>query len=291
MHSMTGFGQGKHAMNGREITVELKSVNHRFLDINQKIPKYLSFLESEFRDAISNRLDRGHIEIFICYQNFRDDAKKVEVDYFLLGQYMDAVKEIQSKFKIADEISFDNIMKMQGVFTVSEQDDDQKEICSLARIAIDKALDDLISMRKIEGCNLLKDVSSRINNVKEMFAQIAQIAPNVPIAYKDKLKSRMTEMLKGVEYSEDRLLTEVAIFADKCNIDEEIARFYSHIMQFEQSIELDDPVGRKLDFTLQEINREINTIGSKANCADMSSVVMNIKAELEKIREQVQNIE
>lgn len=291
MNSMTGFGSGRYSEDGREITVEVKTVNHRFLDINHKLPKHLSFLESEFRKVISSRLSRGHAEIFVSYKNTREDAKKVEVDLPLLGQYLTAADEINDKYGIEKDINFKHVLKMQGVLSITEEDDDQKEICRLANIAVNIAIDNVIAMRKAEGNNLCKDISDRINKVKSMFESIEKAAPKVPVQYMDKLKSRMEDMLSGVNYDEARLLTEAAVFADKCNVDEEIARFKSHIMQFEKCYDVSEPVGRKLDFTLQEINREINTIGSKANDAEIATVVMDIKAELEKIREQVQNVE
>lgn len=291
MHSMTGFGSGKCIEDGREITIEIKTVNHRFLDINQKLPKFLSFLESGFREIISERLNRGHLELYISYKNQRDDAKTVEIDEALLAQYVEAFQKISQKYFSNIELTNSDILKMQGVLTVTEQDEDQQKVMDLAGKALNEALDNLIVMREAEGKNLYIDVKNRINNLKEMFNVIVNEAPNVPREYLEKMKARMCEILSDVDYDEARLLTEVAVFADKCNIDEEIARFKSHIMQFENAMEIDEPVGRKLDFTLQEINREINTIGSKANNAVITTSVMDIKAELEKIREQIQNIE
>ena len=291
MHSMTGFGSGKCLEDGREVAVELKSVNHRFLDINQKMPKFISFLDIVARDVISKRISRGHFEVFISYTNQRDDSKKVEVDSQMLSQYMDALNEISKTYRIGSEITFDNIMRMQGVFTVTEQEDDQEAIISIAQKALNEALDNLIVMRKAEGENLHKDIEKRMETVKEIFNVIVDEAPKVPVEYMQKLKVRIRELMSDINFDEARIMTEVAVFADKCNIDEEITRFKSHIMQFEKTIEMNEPVGRKLDFTLQEINREINTIGSKANNATITTAVMDIKAELEKVREQVQNIE
>lgn len=291
MHSMTGFGAGKCQYDGREITVEIKSVNHRFLDISHKLPRFLSFLESSFREIISDRINRGHIELYVSYKNQREDSKRVEVDNPLLFQYMAVLKNIGAAHDIKDEISYSDIMKMQGVLTVTEADDDQQAILDIAAKALNEAIDKLIVMRRAEGIHLYNDVKMRMDNVNNIFSIIFKEAPKVPVEYMQKLKARITEMLSGVDYDESRLMNEAAIFADKCNIDEEIARFKSHVTQFDKAMEVDEPVGRRLDFTLQEINREINTIGSKANNAVITTAVMDIKAELEKIREQVQNIE
>lgn len=291
MNSMTGFGSASASENGREISIEIKSVNHRFLDLVLKLPKNLSFLENPFRERVGLALSRGHVELFINYINQREDSKEVRIDVPLLKQYLLAFEEVKTLGSIENEMQFTDIMRMQDVLTVSEPADDQDEVTLLALKALDQALLEMEQMRAAEGKKMKEDIKNRIHFLNNNFNIIEKLAPTIPVIYAEKTKDRIQELLGEVEVDQDRLANEIAVFADKCNIDEEIARFHSHISQLENMLDDSEPVGRKMDFALQEINREVNTIGSKANNADITKCVLDLKAELEKIREQIQNIE
>lgn len=284
---MTGFGMSALRRDGREMTIELKSVNHRFLDISMKLPKFLTFLDHPFREAISGRLCRGHVELYITYRNTREDAKSVQVDTALLAQYQKAF----AACGIQGELSYDQLLHMQGVLTVIEQEDDQQAVQQLALEALNQALDALIAMREQEGRALFEDLSSRTDTLCTLFAVIIKQAPQVPKSYYEKMAARIQELIGDHTVDETRLLNEAAVFADRCAIDEELVRFQSHVEQLRSTFALDEPIGRKMEFTLQELNRETNTIGSKANDVVISKQVTALKAELEKIREQIQNVE
>ncbi len=290
MQSMTGYGRCVAAEDGREMTVEVKSVNHRFLDTSCRLPRSIGFLDDAVRRGVSERLSRGHVDVFVNYVNHRQDAKTVQVDAQLACSYKKALSELAEALGQKNEISLAEYAKLPDVLSVVESDEDQDVVLSLFERTLSGALDSLCAMRQREGENLRNDVLVKIDAIDALRAEIALRAPHVVEEYRDRLAQRLSALLEG-EIDEARFATEVAIFADRAAIDEELVRLESHIAQIRSTVELAEPVGRKLDFLVQELNREVNTIGSKASDAEIAKCVVEAKGEIEKLREQVQNIE
>ncbi len=291
MYSMTGYGKGAASGDGRELTVELKSVNHRYLDVGMRLPRHLAFLEDGVRTALGARLSRGHVDVFINYRNLRSDARAVDIDVSLLTAFVSAARAANESLSLRDDLSLANALRLPDVTNIREADEDTDAVLELLKSATDAAIDVLLSMREQEGERMRTYLSDCADTVLTLTEQIAVRAPIVVEEYKAKLDERIQTLLGAVEVDRTRLATEVAIFADKASIDEEISRLRSHIVQMRALLDASEPVGRKLDFVVQEMNREFNTIGSKANDGELTTLVLSGKAEIEKIREQVQNIE
>jgi uncharacterized protein (TIGR00255 family) len=291
MYSMTGYGKGSASTDGREMTVELKSVNHRYLDIGMRLPRHLSFLEEPIRSALGSKLSRGHVDVFVNYRNLRSDARSVEIDVPLLTAFVAAARQANQTLELRDDLSLTAALRLPDVSSVREADEDNDALISLLNSAIDGAIDALLLMRKQEGERLGVYLSNCADTIESLTNQIAVRAPIVVEEYRAKLNERIATLLGNVEVDRARLATEVALFADKASIDEEITRLHSHLVQLRILLIDPEPAGRKLDFVVQEMNREFNTIGSKANDGELTKLVLTGKAEIEKIREQVQNIE
>ncbi len=289
--SMTGFGRASVLKDGREISVELKSVNHRYLDIGFRMPKHIGFLEDEIRRTLSTRLSRGHVDVFVIYRNMRNDARRVELDKALLCAYLDAARGASAEFGLTDDMTLTAALRLPNVTEIIEADEDRGAVTEVMTIALNAACDELIAMRRAEGDRLCCDLRQRLDAVMSLCNCIAERAPGVTEAYRTRLNERIASVLAEVEIDRARLATEIAIFADRANIDEELVRLSSHVAAAHQLLASDDAVGRKLDFIVQEMNREFNTIGSKANDSSITALVIDAKAEIEKIREQVQNLE
>lgn len=289
--SMTGFGRGKVAQDGREMTVELKSVNHRYLDLAFRMPRHISFAEDVLRSALNNGLARGHVDIYVNYRNTRSDAKEVRIDTGLLGAYLNSVKAAAAELREQNDMTLSAALRLPDVTDIVEADEDDAAVKALAEEAVCKAIVELVAARRGEGERLASNLSARLNVVDELRNKIEVRAPMVVEEYRIKLNERIAAMLGAVEIDAQRLATEVAIFADKASIDEELVRLKSHTAQARELLGQSEAAGRRLDFVVQEMNREFNTIGSKANDAEIARLVILGKAELEKIREQVQNIE
>lgn len=290
MHSMTGYGQKKLTEDGREIIIELKAVNHRFLDINLRMPRGLLSLEEPIRKALAARLHRGHIDIFFTYRNTREDARAVSVDQGLAVAYAAALSELARQPGILDDRSVSFFASLPNVLTVSDAEDDIGVVMDLCLRTLDGAIASLLLMRAQEGEALRADLSARLAALSAIVSKIAERAPLVVDEYRLRLNARIEELL-GMPPDPQRIAQEVALLADRAAIDEELIRLGSHIGQFTESLALSEPIGRKLDFLTQEMGREVNTIGSKASDFQIASLVVEAKAELEKLREQVQNIE
>lgn len=290
--SMTGFGRGMAAQDGREMTVELKSVNHRYLDLSFRMPRHISFAEDTLRTALNDSLSRGHVDVYVNYRNTRSDAKEVRIDTALLGAYLKSVKAAAAELREENDMTLSNALRLPDVTDIVEADEDDEAVKALTKEAVDKAIAELITARRGEGERLANDLTARLATVDELRGKIETRAPMVVEEYRIKLNERIEAMLGGtVEVDAQRLATEVALFADKASIDEELVRLKSHTAQARELLSQSEAAGRRLDFVVQEMNREFNTIGSKANDAEIAKLVILGKAELEKIREQVQNIE
>lgn len=290
MRSMTGYGRALVEEDGREMTVEVRSVNHRFLDVSCRLPRSIGFLEDAVRKGVAARVARGHVDVFVNYVNRREDAREVRVDTVLAQAYRSALEELGKAVGLTQSASLIDYARLPDVLTVSEKQEDQDALRALLQHALEKALDQLCAMREMEGENMRADILSKMDAIASLQKQIASRAPLVVEEYREKLRARLCALLSG-ELDEARFATEVAIFADRAAIDEELVRLESHIAQIRAAAALQEPVGRKLDFLVQELNREVNTIGSKASDAQIAQHVVAAKGEIEKLREQVQNIE
>ncbi len=291
MKSMTGYGKGVAALDGRELTVELKSVNHRFLDVSMRLPRVLSCIEDTLRQTIAARLSRGHVDVFVNYRNTRSDAKTVRVDEALLSAYVSAAKAANESLALRDDLTLSNVLRLPDVTEIIPADEDADALIALAKEAADLALDALIEMRIAEGERLRAALDAGVNTMDAFREEILARAPFVAEDYRKKLTERIESVLSDAEIDRARLATEIALFADRCCIDEELVRLKSHIAQFRTYLDAAEPVGRNMDFIVQEMNRECNTIGSKANDAALTKSVLGCKAEIEKLREQIQNVE
>lgn len=287
---MTGYGRCHIEEDGREMTVEVKSVNHRFLDISYRLSRALSFLDDAVRKGVGARVARGHVDVFVIYANHRQDAKEVRVDTALALAYQKAVAELSASLGREEELPLSDYTRLPDVLTVQEKEEDQQTVRALFERALSGALDGLVAMREREGERMRADILEKIGNIESIRDGVAERAPLVVAEYRDKLHQRIAALTEG-EIDEARLITEVAIFADRAAIDEELVRLLSHAAAIRETVELAEPVGRKLDFLVQELNREVNTIGSKASDTTIAQAVVKAKGEIEKLREQVQNIE
>lgn len=292
IRSMTSFGRSSSEEGEKRVfTVEMKSVNSRYLDINIRMPKTLISLEEEIRKMISNSLNRGKVDVFINLKNYNDGSGIPKVDINLAQGYLECLKEIETKLGVKNDISVMQIARFPEVITVVEEEDKIEEVWKELKPLINDSLEMMIGMREVEGNKLKEDILSKISVIEELVSKVEEFADTIPKAFKMKLEERVKELSGNVEIDENRIAMEVCMLADKATVDEEIIRLRSHINQVRETLNLNDPIGRKLDFIVQEMNRETNTIGSKSSDIQMTNIVIDIKNILEKIREQVQNIE
>lgn len=289
MQSMTGYGRCRVCADGRELTLELKAVNHRFLDISFRLPKNLAFLEDALRTRINqSNLRRGHVDVFVTYQNTRPDAREVNIDAGLLEAFHTAMKTVHKSLDDYRRASATEVLTLSGALSVTQAEEDTEAVTALAEQAFDGAVEALIAMREREGAHLAEDLLSNLKGLAALREKIAERAPSVPEEYRARLTARLEEWQVNA-IDPQRVAQEVAIMADRCAIDEELSRLEGHIVQFTDSVQNSAEVGRKLDFLLQEMNREVNTTGSKASDALITQAVVDAKCIIEKLREQVQN--
>lgn len=290
--SMTGFGIGEFKDQYYNLSVECKTINHKYLDINLRIPRKLSFLEDKLRFLIKDHLGRGRVDIFVKFETVTSVGSQLVYDAELAKQYYHILKNIKSDFGLEEPISPVDIAKFPDVVKITEAEDDEEILWNMLSDAANKALENLCNMRIIEGKKLEKDILARADLLERSVCDLEKYTDAIEKEYKDKLYARISELLDDPKVVDEyRLAQEVAIYADKSNITEEIVRFKSHINQLRDTVTADESVGRKMDFLIQEMNREVNTMGSKSSDVSIANLVINMKAELEKIREQVQNIE
>ncbi len=289
--SMTGFGRGKYENEGREYTVEIKSVNHKYSDISVKLPRQISYLEENVRKEISKNISRGKIDVFITMQDYSEKGKSIKINTEIAKVYISELKQLATETGIASNIEVMDISKLPEVLNISNEENEELYWQEL-QIALKDALDRFISMREIEGNKICEDFKLRINRIKEKVSYISGFSAGLVEEYIVKLNTRVKELMKTDVIDESRLAQEIVIFSDKSSIQEELTRLDSHISQFLDLINnASGPIGKKCDFIIQEMNREVNTIGSKANSMDISKGVIELKTEIEDIREQIQNIE
>jgi uncharacterized protein (TIGR00255 family) len=292
VRSMTGFGMGNISNDTGDFTVEIKTVNHRYCDINIKMPKTLVCLEDRIRKVIQEKIHRGKVDVFINKNDLKKRGIKVDLNEDLVDNYVECLKKIQDRYDIGEKISLDLITRFPDAIIVQEEQEDiEKTWNDIISKPLKEAIDMLVSMREKEGIKLRQNILGKCDAIKGLIDKIEEKSPLVVKEYRDKLKKRLEELLGDYDIDENRIMTEVTIFADKACIDEEIVRMNSHIIQLKETLERDEPIGRKLDFIVQEMNRETNTIASKANNLEITNYALTIKNEIEKIREQIQNIE
>ena len=289
--SMTGYGRGRVEEGGRTFLVEIKSVNNRYLDINLRLPRQINALEDNIRKYIASRISRGKIDVYINQEKVSEDDIKITIDEQAAKAYYNAFSLLKEKFNLKDDITISLLTKSNDVIVVEKQEEDFDAIWSTLSKALEEAMNMFIDMRMREGLKLSNDILDRCELIREKVLKIESRSPEIVKEYREKILQRISEFLNDVEVDQARLLNEVAFFADKSSITEEIVRLESHIEQLKGAVSSSESVGRKLDFIIQEMNRETNTIGSKANDLYITNLVVDIKSELEKIREQIQNIE
>lgn len=289
MNSMTGYGKGVAESAGRKVGVEIKSVNHRFLDMNIKLPRTLGFAEDIIRSEVKGAVTRGHLDIYVNYE--RESGGKISMDEQLARDYCTMAAKAAMKFSITNDLSVSALFRMPEVVVVKEEDEDEEAVGKLVEQAVREALKGLSVMRAKEGEMLMRDFSEKLANISAFVDEVEKIAPVTVEEHKNRMRERITEMLGDVAFDEARLMNEAAFFADKVAVDEEIARLRSHIAHFEDICAAGGALGKKLDFIVQEMNRETNTIGSKCSDSKIAQCVISAKCEIEKVREQVQNVE
>ncbi|MFZ7132041.1 MAG: YicC/YloC family endoribonuclease [Eubacteriales bacterium] len=289
---MTGFGRGEYRDENIEIIIEMKSINHRYKDLLIRLPKQISMLEENIRKFLNDRIIRGRVELSLRMNQYHVPDKTIFINDHLAQQYIVCLQELKNKFPmVTGETSLSLMTRYPDIISSQEEQLDMDILWLKIEPALREATESIIKSRDIEGQTLLKDFKKRLNYIEDYLKLINEQAPKVTLEYRRKLEERMKEYTGSIELDENRLLTEVAYFCERINITEEITRLYSHVERFFSILEEREPVGRKLDFLLQEMNREVNTIGSKANNIIISNFVVDIKSELEKMREQIQNIE
>ena len=288
---MTGYGRAVETINGREFTVELRSVNNRYLDCTVKLPRSLSFAEEAVKQAVKASVSRGKVDVFITVKSENTDDTKISLNTAVLEGYLAAMRQMVETYGVKDDISVSTLSRMNDVFTVEKPEVDEEQLKADLMGVLAKALAGYDAMRCTEGAALDKDLRSRGETILELVTQVEAGNGQTVIDYRTRLENKLKEVLANTNIDESRILTEAAIFADKVAVDEETVRLRSHLQQMNTMLSGGGAVGRKLDFLLQEMNREANTIGSKCTDVRLARIVVDIKAELEKIREQTQNIE
>lgn len=289
--SMTGFGRCEVIENNRKFTVEMKSVNHRYLDVNIKMPKKLNFFESGIRTELKKYISRGKVDVFISYEDFTENNTGIRYNKDLAAQYLKYLREMQSDFGLDDDIRVSTLSRYPDVFVMDEVSIDEEELWKELQKAIEGAAKEFVNTRIVEGENLKNDLVEKLDGMLQQVAFIEERSPQIIAEYKDKLTQKIKDMLGEVSVDENRLLTEVTIFADKVCVDEELVRLRSHIQTTKDTLIEGGCIGRKLDFIAQEMNREANTTLSKSNDLAISNCAIDLKTEIEKVREQIQNIE
>ena len=291
LRSMTGYGRGEDTLGGRRIVFEIKSVNHKYFEFNSRLPRGYQFLEDKLKAYIQGKISRGKVDVFLQIETLEEADVQVLVNHSLAGAYLAALRELKDRYRLPDEPSLALLSKYSDVFSVHRAPEDEDAVWDSVRQVADQAVQGFLRMREAEGARMREDILEKAGEIIRLVDKIEAITPETVEAYRERLRGKIEELLQDNRFDEQRVLTEVAIFADKVAVDEETVRLRSHFQQLEKLMEADGPVGRKIDFLVQEMNREANTIGSKSVNSQIAYLVVDIKALIEKIREQVQNVE
>ena len=288
--SMTGYGKSSLSINSREYQVEIKTVNHKYIDVNIKMPRIISYLEEDVRKLVVSRIKRGKVDIQISFENYSQDGNDVKINTELAQIYIQSLRKLAEAENLSSNIEVTEVTKLPDILTIKSNLDENETKEELLQV-VNEAIDKLIQMRKIEGEKISKDILDKIARIEQKNEEIFSLSTGLIEEYVVKLEARVKELLKTEELDKSRLMQEVVIYADKCSVEEEVTRLRSHIYQLRYLINSEEPIGKKMDFLIQEMNRETNTIGSKANNLEITNTVVDIKTILEDIREQIQNIE
>ena len=289
--SMTGYGSGKAQVGNKTFTVEIKSVNSRYSDFSIKMPRVYTFLEDPIRKAAQEKINRGKVDIYVNVESSGEDDSVVKVNTALAKEYLQGLRALSSELQITSNATAETFLRIPDIFALDKAPEDENLIKETVLKALSEALCGFDAMRIAEGEKLESDLKEHLAFIIDATAKVEERSPEIVSEYRQRIEERMKDILAGASYDETRLLTEVAIFADKVNVNEETVRLRSHVDQFTQMLGGGGCVGRKIDFLIQEMNREINTIGSKSNDLDVARIVIDVKAEIEKLREQIQNVE
>ena len=291
LKSMTGYGRGEAVLNGRTITVEVRSVNNRYLDCSVKVPRLYIFAEDAIKSRVQSSISRGKVDVFVTLESVGGEQVVISVNQPVADSYYNALTGLRDRYQLRDDISVSLLSRFQDVLLVEKSQEDVEAVAEDICSVLDIALSDFNAMRQREGEKLAQDIRNRAKTIEQLLAKVEERSPQTVSEYRTKLENRMREVLSNTQLDESRILTEAAIFADKVAVDEETVRLRSHLGQLAEMLDSGVPIGRKLDFLIQEFNREANTIGSKCTDLEISRHVVDIKGEIEKIREQVQNVE
>ncbi len=289
--SMTGFGRGHKVLNGRDITVEIRSVNHRYYEFSSRLPRSLNYVEERLKSLLQGRISRGKVEVSVLLNNVEAADEKITINRDVVREYIEALRSVKEEFGLTDDLALSNVLRIPDAFTVVKTETDEEQLWEDIKSTAEEALEHFISMRENEGARMKQDVLSRLAKIEEWVGVVETRSPQVVEDYRKRLYDKMCEVLSSSNIDENRILLEAGIFSEKTAVDEETVRLRSHIAQFRSMLESGEPVGRKLDFLVQEMNRETNTIGSKVQDIEVTRIVVDQKSEIEKIREQIQNIE
>ncbi len=291
IRSMTGYGRAQKIIDGKDILVEIRSINHRFFDFNARVPRNYGYLEEKLKSLVSQSISRGKTEVFVTVNLIDGTDEQIKVNLPLAKSYLDAINDLAENFGIRNDVTAMALTRFSDIFIINKVQEDEEKIWSSVKEVAEEAISAFVKMREVEGAKLREDIKSRGETILAAVGKIEKRSPEIVSAYRTRLTERITQVLEDKNIDEARIVTEAAIFADKVAVDEETVRLRSHIAQMNEMLDSSDAIGRKFDFLVQEMNREINTIGSKNLDLVITGIVVDIKAELEKIREQIQNIE
>ena len=291
IRSMTGYGRGQEVIDGRDITVEIRSVNHRYFEFSSRTPRSYGYLDEKLKSYVQSQVSRGKVEVGVTILNLEGTGTSVRIDHQLAAAYLDALRGMGQELGLRDDIGITAMSRFGEIFTLTKTTEDEEAVWNSVRRVTDKALAAFVDMRQQEGLRLKEDLLGRLESIERNVALVEEQSPKTVEAYRARLYNKLSEVLGNTAIDEQRILTEAAIFAEKIAVAEETVRLGSHIQQFREILASGEPVGRKLDFLVQEFNREANTIGSKAQDAQVARIVVELKSDIEKIREQIQNIE
>ncbi|MBQ8181088.1 MAG: YicC family protein [Ruminococcus sp.] len=291
LRSMTGYGRSQKILNGRDISVEIRSVNHRYYEYTSRIPRTYSYIDEKLKAVLKTSVARGKVEISVTINNIEGKDSQIAVNKGVAEGYVTALRSISEELALKDDLTLSNLIRIPDVFNIQKTPDDEEQICADVSEVTAEALERFVAMRETEGIRLKKDILEKADFIIERVKMVEKQSPLTVEAYRNKLYKKLSEVLADKNIDEQRIITEAAIFSEKIAVDEETVRLRSHIAQLRDILESDEAVGRKLDFIVQEINREVNTIGSKAQDLNITKLVVDMKSEIEKIREQIQNVE
>ncbi len=288
---MTGYGRAQKILNGRDILVEIRSVNHRYYEYSSRIPRTYSYIDEKMKTLLKTSVSRGKVEVSVTINNIEAKESEISINKAVAEGYINALRSVSDELGLKDDLVLSKLIKLPEIFVVQKAPDNQEQIwADIAEVA-DESLSKFVEMRSTEGEKLKNDIIAKADFILNMVAQVEELSPQTVENYRNRLYQKLSEILENKDIDEQRILTESAVFAEKIAVDEETVRLRSHISQLKNMFDSDDPIGRKLDFIVQEMNREVNTIGSKAQDLNITKIVVDMKAEIEKIREQIQNIE